>query len=86
LQSLVQNFFSVAILYLYNHLEWELLQSRDFIAEVARVLINWDPDAHGVGLNKAVERVDVEPFVDVSLKSHQVLNASLLVPVLELVI
>ena len=45
------------------------------------MLENGDPDAHCMCLNQTVELIDVQTIVNVSFKSHNVIDTSVLVPV-----
>jgi hypothetical protein len=77
---------TAAALNLDQNWEWKLFQRWYFVTEVARMLVNWYPDCHCMGLHQAVESVDVETLVDVALKSHNVLKSTAFIPVLKLVV
>jgi hypothetical protein len=68
-----------------NDLEGKLLQGHDLVAKVARVLIYWNPDGHCMGLYQRVQSVDIQPIVDVSFKSSDVLDTTDCMPVLKFV-
>ena len=67
-------------LYLDLDLEGVALQDHEFVAEVGRVLIDRDPDGHGVILQLAVHLIHVETVIEVLLKPQDVLLALLLLP------
>ena len=67
-------------LYLDLDLEGVALQDHEFVAEVGRVLIDRDPDGHGVILQLAVHLIHVETIIEVLLKPQDVLLALSLLP------
>lgn len=70
----------------HDNLKRKLFQGRNFIPEIAGMLINRDPDANRMSLNKAIELIDIQAIIDVSLQSHDVLHTSILIPIMDLVI
>lgn len=54
LKGFLKDALTVAIFNFDDYLEWKLLQGRDLVAEIAGVLINWNPDAHSMSLDQAV--------------------------------
>lgn len=54
LKGFFKDALTVAIFNFDDDLERKLLQSRDLVSKIAGVLINWNPDAHGMSLHQAV--------------------------------
>jgi hypothetical protein len=86
LERFLNEQLTAAVFHLDDDLEGKLLQGRDLVTKIAGVLINWDPNAHGMCLYQTIERIDVQSFVNVSLKAHDILNTAIFVPVLHFVV
>ena len=80
------NQYLLEILDFHNYLEGELFQCGNFVSEVTRVLVNRNPDAYCMSLDKTVELINIETVVNISLKSCYVFDTSILVPVMNLVV
>ena len=86
LQRFLNEQLAAAVFHLDDDLEGELLQGRDLVTKIAGVLIDWDPNAHGMCLYQTIERIDVQSFINVSLKAHDILNTAIFVPILHFVV
>lgn len=50
------------------------------------MLVDWNPNAHGMSLHQTVELVYIEAIINVSLEPHNILNSTVLVPVMNFMI
>lgn len=73
----------MAVLNFNDNLERELFEGGYLVSEIAGMLEYGDPNAHSVSLNDAIKLVDVETIINVFLEPSDVLDSSVLNPIMK---
>ena len=83
LHALNDRLVEVLRVYLEHDLERESLQDGQLTAEIIRVLVDWQPDLHGVVCILAVDLVQIEAIVHRLLDADDVVVVADIEPVVE---